>query len=106
MRGSTWPRPGHSHHTAAANSATAPATRPTWKPEIAIRWVSPAARSVVQSCSSSPRVSPSASARTKRDEGDGTAAAIRADIRPRQASMPRGGPSGRAPPSPLPSSRT
>jgi hypothetical protein len=97
MRGNTRPSVGQPHHVADTSRAMALAASATCDPEIAIRWVSPAARRMVQSASSRPRVSPSASARTKREVRDGTLAAIRRDIRSRQASMPRGGPSCRGP---------
>ena len=88
-RGQRRPSVGHSHHRARANKAKKPAAIPTWKPEIAIRWVRPFARSTFQSASSRPPVSPSASARTKREDGFATADAIRRDMRSRHASIPR-----------------
>jgi hypothetical protein len=97
MRGNTRPSVGHSHQVADTSKAMALAASATCDPEIAIRWVSPAARRMVQSASSRPRVSPSASARTKREVGDGMPVAIRTDMRSRHASMPRGGPSWRGP---------
>src|SRR5690606_18113874 len=88
-RGHRRPSAGSSHQTADASSAAKPATRPTWNPEIAIRWVSPLARRTSQSSSDKPRVSPSASARTNREAAEGTASAMRPDMRSRQASTPR-----------------
>ena len=95
-RGSQRPRRGHSHHSGIASQAKNTATMPTWNPEMAIRWVSPTARKRSQSASSRLRVSPSASARTKREDGEATAAVIRAAIASRQASMPAAGASSRA----------
>lgn len=87
-RGSDRAHAGNSRHSPPTNSAIALATMPTWKPEIAIRWVSPVARRMCQSSRVSPRVSPSASARTKREEGEATDWPMRAAITSRQASTP------------------